>query len=183
MAIALKAGLWITELIWLYWYEGIVIGLIQFFKLFSEEITSFTAIDRAMSKKPNVVLTILFFTLQIPFHVFFAVWIYHIEPSFDYAHGLLMMAVVIFAHEMFFYLRDSRPWSEPEDLRDVIIESGIYFLRFIPLIALYYFMIKKGVSEGNKTLLTMVFMLFKLVSDVILHLVEKSLIEREVIDD
>jgi hypothetical protein len=183
IGIALKSGLSITQLIWLYWCEGIIIGLIQFFKLFSTEITSFTVVDRAMAKEPNVLLTILFFALQIPFHVFFAVWIYHIEPTFDYVHGLLVMGAIILAHEMFFYLRDSRPWSEPEDLRDVIIESGIYFLRFIPLIAFYYFLVKKAIGEGNKTLLTVAFMLFKLVSDVISHLVEKSLVEREIIDD
>lgn len=183
MVLALKAELSITQLIWLYWCEGIIIGIIQFFKLFSEEVTSFSVVDRAMAREPNVLLTFLFFTLQIFFHSFFALWICHIEPSFDYVHGLLAMGAIIFAHEMFFYLRDSRPWDEPEDLRDVIIESGIYFFRFIPLIALYYFLVKKAVGEGNKTFLTLVFMAFKLVSDVISHLIERALIERETIDD
>lgn len=80
---------------------------------------------------------------------------------------------------MFFYLRDSHPWSEPEDLRDAIIESGIYFLRFIPLVALYYFLIKKAVGEGNKTLLTVEFMLFKLASDVISYFIGEYLLKNE----
>lgn len=179
MVIALKADLSITELIWLYWCEGIIIGIIQCFKLFSEEITSFSVVDRAMAKEPNILLTLLFFALQIPFHFFFALWIYHIEPTFDYVHALLAMGAIIAAHEMFFYLRDSHPWSEPEDLRDAIIESGIYFLRFIPLVALYYFLIKKAVGEGNKTLLTVEFMLFKLASDVISYFIGQYLLKNE----
>jgi hypothetical protein len=44
-------------------------------------------------------------------------------------------------------------------------------------------LVKKAAGEGNKTFLTLAFMSFKLVSDAISHLVEASLVEREIIDD
>ena len=101
MLIALKTGLSITELIWLYWCEGIVIGLIQSFKIFSVESTSISILKHLGPNTPSISLTIFFLALQVPLNCLFAVWIYHIEPTFDYVHGLLIMGGVIFIHEFF----------------------------------------------------------------------------------
>ena len=179
MFIALKTGLSITELIWLYWCEGIIIGLVQSLKLFSVESTSISILEGLGPDTPSLNLTIFFSALQVPFHCLFAVWIYHIEPAFDYVHGLLIMGGVIFIHEFFNYIRNSRPWREPDDLRKVIIESGIYLIRFIPVLALYHFMVKMQAGEGNMTLLTVEFMLFKLVSDVISHFIEGCILKNK----
>ena len=179
MAVALRAGLSITQLIWLYWCEGVVIGLIQSFKVFSTESTSISVLKGLGSDTPPISLTIFFSALQIPFHCLFAVWIYSIDPTFDYAHALLMMGGVILAHELFYYIRDSRPWGEPDDLMNVITESGIYLVRFVPVLALYHFMVKTRVGEGNMTLLTVEFLGFKLASDVISYYVEGYLLKKE----
>jgi len=180
MFIALKAGLSITQLIWLYWCEGIIIGLLQSLKVLSTESTSVSVL-KYLGHAPPINLTLCFLLLQVPFHAFFALWIYYIEPGFDYVHGLLVMGAIIVAHELFFYLRDSRPWSEPDDLKNVIIESGIYFLRFVPLIALYHFMIMTQAGRRNKTLLIAEFMLFKMVSDVTANLIGERLLKRDTI--
>ena len=89
------------------------------------------------------------------------------------------MGGVIIAYEIFYYIRDSHPWREPDDFKNVIIESGIYLVRFIPVLALYHFMVKTQAGEGNMTLLTVEFMLFKLVSDVISHCIKKYLLKNE----
>ncbi|MHC5093327.1 MAG: DUF6498-containing protein [Planctomycetota bacterium] len=180
MLTALKARLSITELIWLYWCEGVVIGLIQSFKVFSTESTSISVLKGLRPDTPPISLTIFFSALQIPFHCLFAVWIYNIDPTFDYANALLMMGGVIFAHELFYYIRNSRPWREPEDLKNVIVESGIYLVRFVPVLALYHFMVKTQAGEGNITLLTLEFMLFKLASDVISHCIKGYLLKNAI---
>jgi hypothetical protein len=179
MLIAFKTGLSITDLIWLYWCEGVIIGLIQLLKVFTVESTSATVIEYLRSDEPPIGLTICFLFLAVPFHGFFAIWIYRIDPTFDYVHGLLMMGGVIFAHEIFYYIRDSRPWREPDDLRNAIVESGIYLVRFVPVLALYHFMVKTQAGEGNMTLLTVEFMLFKLASDVISHFAEGFLLKNK----
>jgi hypothetical protein len=179
MLIAFKTGLSITDLIWLYWCEGVIIGLIQLLKVFTVESTSATVIEYLRSDEPPIGLTICFLCLEVPLHGFFAIWIYRIDPTFDYVHGLLMMGGVIIAYEFFYYIRDSRPWREPDDFKNVIIESGIYLVRFIPVLALYHFMVKTQAGEGNMTLLTVEFMLFKLVSDVISHCIKKYLLKNE----
>lgn len=171
IGIALKTGLSITQLIWLYWCEGVIIGILQSFKVFATEVTTISFLEHLAPNTPPMCLTILFFALQIPFHCFFAFWIYHIDPTFDYVHGLLVMAGIILIHEIFCYLRNSRPWSEPDDIKNVIVESGTYFLRFLPVIALFYLMIKTQAGKGNKTLLTAGFMSFKLLSDVVSHFI------------
>jgi hypothetical protein len=175
----MRARLSITELIWLYWCEGVVIGLIQSFKVFSTESTSISVLKGLGPYTPPISLTLFFSALQIPFHCLFAVWIYSIDPTFDYAHALLMMGGVIFAHELFYYIRDSRPWREPEDLKNVITESGIYLVRFVPVLALYHFIFKTQGAKGSMTFLTVEFMLFKLASDVISHFIESYLLKNK----
>jgi hypothetical protein len=177
MFIALKTGLSINELIWLYWCEGIIIGILQSIKVFATEATTISFLRFLAPNTPSMCLTIFFSALQVPFHCFFAFWIYRLDPTFDYVHGLLVMGGVIVAYELFNYMRNSRPWSEPDDLRNVIIESGIYLVRFIPVLGLYHFMVKTQAGEGNMTLLTVEFMLFKFASDVISHIVERSLLK------
>ncbi len=71
MLIALKTGLSITELIWLYWCEGVIVGLIQLLKVFSVESTSATVIDYLRSDEPPIGLTICFLCLEVPLHGFF----------------------------------------------------------------------------------------------------------------
>ena len=156
-----------------------ITGLIQFFKLFTVESTEVSVLKHLKPDESPIGLTIFFLALQVPLHCLFAVWIYHIEPTFDYVHGLLIMGGIIFVHEFFYYIRDSRPWSEPDDLRNVIIESFIYLVRFIPVLAVYHFMVKTQAGEGNTTLLIVEFMLFKLASDVISHFIEGYLLKNE----
>ena len=168
MAVALGAGLSITQLIWLYWCEGVFVGLCRALKL--------------LSIRPDLVeggLGSFFLTLQFFLQAFFAIWIYCIEPAFDYVHGLLVMGAIILAYEIFFYLRDSRPWDIPDDSRNALIENGIILLRFVPMIALYHFIVKTLSGEWNMTLLTVEFMLFKLASDAIIFFIEGCLLKKD----
>ena len=101
MFIALKARLSITELIWIYWCEGILIGVIQLFKVFSVEVTSFSVLKPLGPGEAPLSLTVAFLILQVPLHFFFAIWIHRINPMFDYVHGLLMIGGVIIAYDFF----------------------------------------------------------------------------------
>lgn len=176
IGIALSSGLSITQLIWLYWCEGIFIGLCKALRLISMDTCSHHGIEADLVE---LSLGSFFLTLQFFLQAFFAIWIYCIEPAFDYTHGLLVMGAIILVHEIFFYLRDSRPWVEPDDLRNALIENGIFLLRFVPMIALYHFMVKTFSGEWNMTLLTVEFMLFKLASDVIIFFIEGHLLKKD----
>ena len=168
MAVALGAGLSITQLIWVYWCEGVFIGLCRALKLLSN-------LPNAIGREAlgSCFLLVSQFVLQI----IFAIWIYSIEPAFDYVHGLLVMGVIILTPEIFIYLRDSCPWDEYklEDLRNALIENGILLLRFVPMIAIYHFIVKALSGEWNMTLLTVEFMLIKLAIDVIVFFIEGRL--------
>ena len=180
MAVALRAGLSITQLIWLYWCEGIVIGLFRALKLLSmDNFSQNNSLQDEIEGGLASFFVALQVFLQIFLQAFFAIWLYYIEPAFDYVHALLVMAPIILPREIFFYLRDSRPWDEPDDLRNALIENGIFLLRFVPMIALYHFIVKKLSGEWNMTLLTVEFMLFKLASDVIIFFIESRLPKKE----
>ena len=169
MAVALSAGLSITQLIWVYWCEGVVIGLCQSLKVLSSKDIFLIGLG----------LGSFFLTIQFFLQAFFAIWIYCIEPAFDYVHGLSVMGAIILTRELFFYLRDSHPWDEPDDLRNALIENGIFLLRFVPVIAVYHFIVKTLSGEWNMTLLTVEFMLFKLASDVIIFFIEGRLLKKD----
>ncbi|MFZ9012032.1 MAG: hypothetical protein ACO20W_09100, partial [Anaerohalosphaeraceae bacterium] len=165
MAVALSAGLSITQLIWVYWCGGVFVGLFRALKVLSKVDSSDDKIEGG--------LAVFFLALQS-----FSIWIYCIEPAFDYVHGLLVMGAIILPHELFLYLRDSRPWYEPDDLKNALIENGIFLFRFVPIIALYHFIVKTQAGEWNMTLLTVEFMLFKLASDVIIFFIEGHLLKK-----
>jgi hypothetical protein len=182
MVIALKTGLSITELIWLYWCEGVIIGGLLILKVSYIHITSVELLKKKHEGGTDLTGTIapLILAGQSAVHIVLAHWIYCLDPKFDYAHTLSVMGAVIFGQRIFYYFRDSHPWEEPDDLKNVTIESCIYLVRFIPVLALYHYMIKTQAGEGNMTLFTVEFMLFKLASDVIAHFIEGRLVGKQV---
>lgn len=174
IVIAIINDLVITDVIWIYWCEGVIIGSLLSLKIIS---LSFTSIEFLKRQRDGEFSFADFFSVilvcgQIPLHIIIVKWIYSINPKFDYSYTLAVMGSIILGKEIFLYFRDSRPWEESgKDVR-ITLHSCIFFIRFIPVLALYHYLAKTKAGEDNMTLLTIEFMLFKFASEVIAYFIE-----------
>jgi hypothetical protein len=179
--IAIKNNLVITDVIWIYWCEGVIIGSLLTMKFLTMSLTSIECLKRQRDREFSFAdfFSGIFVYGQVPLHIIIVKWIYSINPRFDYSYTLAVMGSIILGKEIFLYFRDSHPWEEPGDDARITLHSCMFFIRFIPVLALYHYLAKTKAGEDNMALLTIEFTLFKFASEVIAYLIEGYIRKRD----
>ena len=175
LAIALIGTVSITSIIWVYWCEGVLLGIIQFFRIFSLEcsVEYLKKYKKLGQERPPGFFPFFFLLMQAPFYALFGHLIYLADHHFNYIRKLIAMGIVILAPKIFLYFR-SPAWEENCPLPSMVRLFCIPFARFIPMWVILSYMDTIQDGKGDLVYLAVAFTLFKLFSDILLYIFEKD---------
>jgi hypothetical protein len=181
--IALKAGVTILELIWLYWCESLILGGFQALRILGVEYTSITYLKESKryrrkpkeAEEPPRVLGFLFvYGLT---HAVFAKTVLSAHKEFQYTHALLVIGGVLFVQKILSSILSGHPWGREEGMREMTKLMSLPLVRLIPLIGIFLFVCKVPDRMENVVILTVVFVLCKTFADSIIHIFGKDMVE------
>lgn len=169
---AIIEGWNITNIIWIYWFQSVVIGIFQAKKML--DLKEFSTKGLKMNNKPVLptkigkLSVVIFFCFHYGFfHFVYLIFLVGILKNVIWT-SVFIISIIFFINHLFSYMRNKR-----EDSKKIKNIGNMMFLPYARIIPMHL-IILLAIPFSGSLILLIIFMILKTIADVIMHIAEHS---------